>query len=70
MTLFQRKPINLNKKATDIPVVQVYNNMTVAQLASAIGRGIGMLCLNWAHVVFWFQARLKGKQPHSLSDHA
>ena len=46
MSLFQRKPINLNKKATDIPVVQIYNNMTVEQLASAIGRGIGMLFLN------------------------
>ncbi|XP_070179262.1 translation initiation factor IF-2, mitochondrial-like [Littorina saxatilis] len=35
-----RKPVNLNKKGTDIPTVLVHNNMTVAQLASVIGRGI------------------------------
>ena len=51
ISLFQRKPIHLNKKATDVPSVQVHNNMTVEQLASAIGRGMGTTTSYcWCHV--------------------
>ncbi|XP_076464349.1 translation initiation factor IF-2, mitochondrial-like [Babylonia areolata] len=34
-----RKPVNMNKKGMNMPTAQIFNNMTVAQLSSAIGKG-------------------------------
>lgn len=35
-----RKPVNMNKKGANLPMVQVYSSMTVSELAGALGRDV------------------------------
>jgi hypothetical protein len=60
----QRAPIVMNKKAMNLPVVYVHNNMTVEQLAAAIGKGIGKFCLFFCFSVpvFYFNFSAVGSK--------
>lgn len=33
--------MNVNKKAIELPLIKVHNNMTVAELGEALGKGTG-----------------------------